>query len=1025
MIPRESFEGTAGAVQGGQRPELARYDLFIAYSRHDDVNLAARLQSTLETFGRPWFRLRGLRSFRDDTSLPMTSDLWNEVKTSLRRSRFFLLIASPGSAANRVDGTPGWPTQEAIHFIDLEPDRLRRFGIAVVGGTTPWTDRLHADDNSAVSSVIVERLRVAGHEPLVLDLRPRSGESKAQARTRFVGAVASIAAAVLGRDKDEIYGAHFRRQRVALFLMVTVTIILALLSGMATYQSRVARDNESAARAASALASAGSVISGENARLAAERGILIGVQLGRKNLSEGRSLLLNGFTAQAAAYLVGARKLMLDDIPLRAMFRQASSTCPDRQYNHPASVRRLAWSPDGSKIATAAGAVLRVWDHRTGRFEFATPKHAAPIEWISWSPDGSHIVASGRAGYAVVWDTTTRKARFELAHRSSVDEAAWSPDGTKLATVVDYAVYVWDGEHGTRLASLQHAGIYPILRWAPDSAWLALATWRADVLVWNPKRGVRNILGKKLPRRIRRGRITIGTPPHPANAIEWSPGGDLIAIARGKTMNVYDARTARRVRALRHGGAVRTVAWSADGTHLAAGSDDRSVEIWNIRSGLHAMIPLKHAGRPAIMAWNSNRGLLATASGERSARVWDLRTADLVVLPLEHRGELRAMSWSPDGRYLATGGDDRTLRIWDADRWSKTLGLRHQDTITALAWNRDGVRLATGTWDETTHIWNTRTGQPIPHMISGAISDHSWSPDGVRLVVGAPYDVRVVSVDSSQYYSIGKVGYPAWSPDGRKIAFCWPRQTCSVWEASSGRKEFPQMSGVKNLQWTPNSSSLAVQNIDGGISLFDSYTGLQRFSAILDETLPAGSPWSPDGTQLITTHGRRLRFWEVHGLREITPAVLMDSSVNTVAWSPNGRFFAVATFSNAVLVFNAISRQYVTSAMEHGGRVDALEWSPDGARIATQAVDGSVRIWDALAGQLVAPPLAAGDAFIRKLSWNKDGTRLAVARAKSVQIVDTSWDDGTVDEWAEAASRCGYLLDSNGMLTTVTGVNAP
>jgi WD40 repeat protein len=151
----------------------------------------------------------------------------------------------------------------------------------------------------------------------------------------------------------------------------------------------------------------------------------------------------------------------------------------------------------------------------------------------------------------------------------------------------------------------------------------------------------------------------------------------------------------------------------------------------------------------------------------------------------------------------------------------------------------------------------------------------------------------------------------------------------------------------------------------------------------------------------------------------------MDSSVNTVAWSPNGRFFAVATFSNAVLVFNAISRQYVTSAMEHGGRVDALEWSPDGARIATQAVDGSVRIWDALAGQLVAPPLAAGDAFIRKLSWNKDGTRLAVARAKSVQIVDTSWDDGTVDEWAEAASRCGYLLDSNGMLTTVTGVNAP
>ena len=48
---------------------MAFYDAFISYSHAKDKPIAARLQSTIQKLGKPWYRRRALRLFRDDTSL--------------------------------------------------------------------------------------------------------------------------------------------------------------------------------------------------------------------------------------------------------------------------------------------------------------------------------------------------------------------------------------------------------------------------------------------------------------------------------------------------------------------------------------------------------------------------------------------------------------------------------------------------------------------------------------------------------------------------------------------------------------------------------------------------------------------------------------------------------------------------------------------------------------------------------------------------------------------------------------------
>ena len=64
------------------------YDAFISYSHAMDKPVAAALQAVMQKLGKPWYRRRALRIFRDDTSLAATPELWPTLEQMLGRSRY-------------------------------------------------------------------------------------------------------------------------------------------------------------------------------------------------------------------------------------------------------------------------------------------------------------------------------------------------------------------------------------------------------------------------------------------------------------------------------------------------------------------------------------------------------------------------------------------------------------------------------------------------------------------------------------------------------------------------------------------------------------------------------------------------------------------------------------------------------------------------------------------------------------------------------------------------------------------------
>lgn len=94
--PREQ---PAGRAIGRTAP--VAYDAFISYSHAKDKPIATALQSVVQKLGKPWYRRRALRVFRDDTSLSATPHLWPSIEQALGKSRFLILLASPEAAASR------------------------------------------------------------------------------------------------------------------------------------------------------------------------------------------------------------------------------------------------------------------------------------------------------------------------------------------------------------------------------------------------------------------------------------------------------------------------------------------------------------------------------------------------------------------------------------------------------------------------------------------------------------------------------------------------------------------------------------------------------------------------------------------------------------------------------------------------------------------------------------------------------------------------------------------------------------
>ncbi len=274
-------------------------------------------------------------------------------------------------------------------------------------------------------------------------------------------------------------------------------------------------------------------------------------------------------------------------------------------------------------------------------------------------------------------------------------------------------------------------------------------------------------------------------------SVAFSPDGTTLASGSyDRTIRLWNLRTGTN-RVLRgHGRSINSVAYSPDGRWLASGGDDASVRLWDAVRG-----KLKRKLRGPdyavyTVAFSPTSDRLAAAGKDRTVFVWDTHSGDLLYTLEGHSNDILAIAFAPGGGILASAGADKGIKLWDLNsgRELATM-LGHKDVVLALAFSRDGRWLASGGAKDMLKLWDPRNARLVRnfHDVDHSVLSLSFSPDSKWLAAGGAatgvdlWYTESASIAATLQGHDGYVHGVAFSPDGTILASASRDHTIKIW----------------------------------------------------------------------------------------------------------------------------------------------------------------------------------------------------------------------------------------------------
>jgi WD40 repeat protein len=565
---------------------------------------------------------------------------------------------------------------------------------------------------------------------------------------------------------------------------------------------------------------------------------------------------------------------------------------------HAEGVTSVAFHNNGTQaLSGSADKTVLLWDIAKGQVLKTFGPLPEVVHAVAFNCAGTQVAAAA-GKTAIVWNAADGKEMHKLEHPANVAGLSFSADGTRLATAAaDNEVRVWDLATGHELQAFFHAG--------------------------------------------------------PVRAVVFHPSNNALLIS-GSVDKTVALHTMTLTRMLSTGAPLRTVAVTANGSHVLTAGDDGKIKLWNAGNGANERT-LEGGGKGVqTLAVSKNNVLLAAGGADRIVRIFTLNDGKLLA-EIKAPGDIRKLAFTPNNQTLAA----------------------------ACSPAEGGGVLQT---------WNVvfNPGQPVPAEFGKPVQTYSGA--------GAAGDI-VFDSKGSIFYS---------GSDNKAI---------QVWKIASDTpvKNFQHPNLVDVVVFNPAGTLLATGCHDGRIRLFDVAKGnvVREIQAHVTMTQPSAVyclAWGRDGKQIISgSYDRSLKMWNADDGKLIRTFKAYEDkkfekghrgSVVTAALSPDGKTLASGDWDHAIKIWNVADGSVLheltnpnlkASAGQqpppaHPGVVYALRYTPDGKRLISAGAAPRLRsylaIWNAADGKMLyGSEQALGTLF--SLAVSADGKYLAVGAGGS------------------------------------------
>ncbi|KAL7787264.1 quinon protein alcohol dehydrogenase-like superfamily [Trichoderma afarasin] len=426
----------------------------------------------------------------------------------------------------------------------------------------------------------------------------------------------------------------------------------------------------------------------------------------------------------------------------------------------------------------------------------------------------------------------------------------------------------------------------------------------------------------------------------------FSPSGQHLAAVDEKwawifIWDIASSEPIQRLEGYMHLGC--NLSFSPDEKHLASGSDEDTIIIWDLATGKR-MRTLKNTERVILVSFSLNGKLLVSCSIGGSIKIWDdtgkciqEKTLDEAWKSIPNR-HLK-LRFSPDLSLLAFLDPNDNIKILDLSsfqyikviKWDRPyygdpcMTFLPNGQLAVLAKNDGGHGNCINVWDiNTNKVLRTLRGHI--HQIHSVEA----SPDGSQLISVSRLDrtIRIWDIDPEAADS-------------------------NMWE---GHEEY-----YLPMAFSTDGSKFALASRENSITILDTATSSH--------------------VQTLIGH---------------------QGVIDCIDISSDGKLLASASSDNSVKIWNIAENACIQTLEGYTGQITSVKFSPDSQRLASasyarlsqEANDHTIRIWD-LATSSYLTLIDCGYVTPKSIHFSQDG-----------KILVSGSDYGTVKVWETIAGKC-------------------
>jgi cytochrome c len=295
-----------------------------------------------------------------------------------------------------------------------------------------------------------------------------------------------------------------------------------------------------------------------------------------------------------------------------------------------------------------------------------------------------------------------------------------------------------------------------------------------------------------------------------------------------------------------HGGPVRALAISPDGSQAISGSFDTSAIRWSLQRNAAEQVLRFHDGAVNAVALLKD-GRIATSGEDARIAIWKPGEAAPSLVLEGHKAPVVALAVSPDGATLASASWDHTARLWPLAGGAPRVIEGHAQNVNGVAFSRDGRALVTAGYDATLRI-SLLAGNdaPVIATLPTPLNGVAVAPDGEIVTAGADGKVYFLSAAGELKGEVEAGPTPiiavTVAGDGKLVAAAGIRGSVAIIDRAARRLERTLVGPglpVWSVAFFPDGRTLLTGGTDRMIRRWDAVSGEPVGAVVM------GSPEDP------------------------------------------------------------------------------------------------------------------------------------------------------------------------------------